>query len=156
MTTFRVLGVPAPQGSKRAIVIKGRPVLLDGSSDTGKDATKAWRQAVAETALEVWAGRPPIDGPVALSVKFVLPRPKSAAKKNRWHATRPDLDKLLRATCDALKTAGVYTDDGRVACVTMTKTLAAVDYPWTGATITVYRLHHEHGYPAAENDWGEE
>lgn len=141
--TFRVLGVPAPQGSKRAVVIGKRAVVIDGSSDTGKAATKEWRQAVADTAHEVWAGRPPLNGPVSLSVRFILPRPKSAARKHRWHCSRPDLDKLLRSTKDALKTAGVYTDDGRVACVTVTKTLAAVDYPWTGATITIHPLAHE-------------
>lgn len=138
--TFRVLGLPAPQGSKT--VYNGRPV--EGGSQTGRENVKAWRNVVAETAHEVWAGRPPIDGPVSLSIKFVMPRPKAAPKKNRWHASRPDLDKLLRSTKDALKTAGVYTDDGRVACVTMTKTLATVDYPWTGATITICPLAHEH------------
>lgn len=137
--TFQVIGLPAPQGSKT--VFNGHPV--EGGSKTGRENVKAWRQAVAETAHEVWDGRPPINGPVALDVRFILPRPKSAPKRNRWHASRPDLDKLLRATKDALKTAGVYTDDGRVASVSMTKTLAAVDYPWTGATITIYELAHE-------------
>lgn len=136
---FRVLGVPAPQGSKT--VFNGHPV--EGASKTGRANVKAWRQAVAETAHEVWDGRPPINGPVSLSVRFVLPRPKAAPKKARWQASRPDLDKLLRSTCDALKTAGVYTDDGRVSCITCTKVLAAVDYPWTGATITIHPLAHE-------------
>ncbi len=130
--TFRVLGVPAPQGSKR--LVGGH--MIEASAPT----VKAWRQDVADTAHEAWGGRPPLDGPVYLSVRFVLPRPKSAPKRYRWHATRPDLDKLLRATKDALKTAGVYTDDGRVVSVTATKVLAEVDYPWTGATVTLAPL----------------
>lgn len=55
-------------------------------------------------------------GPVHLDVTFTMPRPKSA-KAGARPATRPDLDKLLRSTKDALKTAGVYEDDGRVVSV---------------------------------------
>ncbi|WP_331852408.1 hypothetical protein [Mycobacteroides abscessus] len=41
------------------------------------------------------AGRPIFDGPVSVTLQFVLPRPKSAPKSRTPAATkRPDLDKL--------------------------------------------------------------
>jgi len=61
------------------------------------------------------AGRPPIAGPVFISMVFTLKKPKGASKKRRtWPCTRPDVSKLARATEDALKTAGVYFDDGQI------------------------------------------
>ncbi len=108
--TFTVYGSPAPQGSKRHI---GNGVMIESSKNV-----KPWRIAVEQAVMLQY---PPglrkepilIRGPVALDVTFTLIRPKSAKKGSR-PATRPDLDKLIRSTKDALKTAGVYEDDGRV------------------------------------------
>lgn len=114
--TFTVYGLPAPQGSKRAFVIKGRAVMTESSK-----AVKPWRTAVEQAvmlAAPAGSRKDPIlfRGPVSLDVTFTMPRPKSA-KAGARPATRPDLDKLLRSTKDALKTAGVYEDDGRVVSV---------------------------------------
>lgn len=113
--TFTVLGLPAPQGSKRAFVLKGtgRAVLVESSK-----AVKPWRQAVEQAVMLAapFGGRQdPVlfRGPVAVDVTFTLPRPKSA-KKGARPAGRPDLDKLVRSTLDALTAAGVFEDDGRV------------------------------------------
>ena len=82
-------------------------------------------------------------GPVSLDVTFTMPRPKSAKAGSR-PATRPDLDKLLRSTKDALKTAGVYEDDGRVVSVIAQKYFVGHDQNYDdailelpGAVITV-------------------
>lgn len=80
-------------------------------------AVKPWRTAVEQAvmlAAPPGARKDPIlfRGPVSLDVTFTMPRPKSAKD-----GARPDLDKLLRSTKDALKTAGVYEDDGRVVSV---------------------------------------
>jgi len=108
---FYVIGTPAPQGSKRAFVVKGRPVLAESSK-----AVRPWREAVKAAAYEV---RPlgPLDGPLELRVAFTLPRPKSAPKRRTAPDTRPDLDKLLRSTCDAIGEAGIWVDDARVVNV---------------------------------------
>ena len=113
--TFIVYGSPAPQGSKRAFVMKGtgRAVLVESSK-----AVKPWREAVVQAVM---FQSPPgtrtdpilFRGPVALDVTFTLARPKSA-KKGARPAGRPDIDKLVRSTLDALTTAGVFEDDGRV------------------------------------------
>jgi len=111
-----VYGLPAPQGSKRAFVVKGRAMMVESSK-----AVKPWRSAVEQAVMLAFppGGRhDPIicRGPVHLDVTFTMPRPKSA-KTGARPSTRPDLDKLLRSTKDALKTAGVYEDDGRVVSV---------------------------------------
>jgi len=71
---------------------------------------KPWRQDVIVSALDAiedlghWQV---ISGPVHVVVEFFLPRPKGQPKTRRTvPTTTPDLDKLVRATGDALKTAG--------------------------------------------------
>lgn len=109
---FRVKGLPAPQGSKRAFVRNGRASLVEMAGAS----LKAWRQDVTVAAryamsTEGWYS---VDEPVEVHIAFAMPRPKSRADDD-WHATRPDIDKLTRAVLDALTTAQVWRDDSRVA-----------------------------------------
>jgi len=113
--TFTVHGTPAPQGSKsfKGHSKSGKAILIESSK-----AVKPWREAVKWAALEAMrqSGNPrfPMRGPLAVTVVFTLPRPKSMPKRVLWPATRPDGDKLLRATHDALKDAGLIQDDGQI------------------------------------------
>lgn len=138
MTVFHVYGVPAPQGSKT--VFNGH--VVEGGSTTGRAKHKAWRTAVAEAAAEAHGDQDAYDGPLSVSLRFVLPRPQSASKKLRWQAKKPDLDKLIRSSLDGLTDAGVIVDDSRIACISATKTLADPNLPRTGATITITPLDH--------------
>jgi Holliday junction resolvase RusA-like endonuclease len=112
---FDVPGLPAPQGSKSAFVVNGRAVLVDGTSKPGRAALKAWREAVETAAIAAMlaTGCPTMTGPVEVAIKFRFPRPASAALRVR-HATKPDGDKLVRATFDALVTAKLLADDSLV------------------------------------------
>lgn len=109
-----VLGLPAPQGSKRHV---GRGILVESSTKVGP-----WREAVVAAATNQGAANTRLDGPVTLDVSFYLPRPKSHFKANGAlkdtapfvQSTTPDLDKLLRSTLDALVQAAVIADDARV------------------------------------------
>ena len=105
---FTVIGDPAPQGSKRHV---GNGVMIESSKKV-----KPWRQAVAVAAVQARAGTMPFDGPVIVDVTFWLKPPASASKKklSLGPCRKPDIDKLLRSTFDALSTAGVWTDDARV------------------------------------------
>jgi Holliday junction resolvase RusA-like endonuclease len=112
---FEVQGQPAPQGSKRHV---GNGRMVEQSK-----AVIPWRQDVkaAAQAAMGWGQQPPLQGPVALAVTFALPKPASAPKRKRtWPARRPDLDKLLRSTLDAL-TGVVFADDGQVVSVQAAK-----------------------------------
>lgn len=115
MSTFRVSGVPAPQGSKTGYIRGGRVVLVESSKKV-----KPWRAAVAQAATQAWLRTEPIDGPVEVAVEFILPRPKSVPKRVVHMIRKPDLDKLIRSTLDAL--SGVaYVDDNRVRAITAVK-----------------------------------
>jgi Holliday junction resolvase RusA-like endonuclease len=118
---FTVYGVPVPQGSTKAFVPKGwkRPIITHDSA-----RTKPWRQAIVDAALAQLDGHPPIEDPVRLTVRFYLPRPKSAPRRVVWPAKLPDLDKLVRAVCDALTAAGVWRDDAQVVSLTASKAFA--------------------------------
>jgi Holliday junction resolvase RusA-like endonuclease len=149
---IRVYGTPAPQGSKRAFVNKhsGRVQVVESSK-----AVKPWRQAVLYAALEERRrpGRPAhetLAGPVAVTVEFLLARPKGHYGTGRnaglvkesapgRPAVRPDLDKLVRSTLDALKEAGVYGDDSQIVALMATKFFSGggVD---SGAVIMVARV----------------
>lgn len=108
---FVVYGDPAPQGSKRHV---GRGVMIESSKKV-----KPWREAVVFAAREA-GGR--IAGPVRVQVVFTLRKPASAPKRRRtWPDKKPDLDKLLRSTFDALVTAGTIEDDARIVDVSARK-----------------------------------
>ena len=69
MLTFNVAGTPAPQGSKRAFVVNGRPVMTESSSKV-----KPWRQDVTATIRDLidapHTSTPdlPLTGPVRIFV----------------------------------------------------------------------------------------
>lgn len=104
---LRVPGRPAPQGSKRHV---GGGVMIESSKHV-----KPWREDVRQAALLLGRKGPPLDGPLAVRMVFTVAKPKSAPKTRRtWPATMPDLSKLIRATEDALTSAGLWKDDARV------------------------------------------
>lgn len=116
LTACFVPGVPAPQGSKRHV---GHGVMIESSKAAGP-----WRERIALAAAVAMDGAAPLDGPIELRVRFLLPRPRGHygsgrnAQRVRPSAparpsTRPDVDKLLRAVLDAL-TAVVFRDDSQV------------------------------------------
>lgn len=134
-----VNGVPAPQGSKKAIATGAKVIVLEMSKNL-----EPWRAAVTAAGKAAMGGRVPLDTAIStrrgvpvnavgldVVVKFRLQRPASV--RRQYPSVMPDLDKLIRSTGDALKTAGVYTDDSRVVGITAVKVYA--DTP--GADITV-------------------
>lgn len=117
-------GLPAPQGSKRHV---GNGVLIESN----QAHVTTWRQDVKHAALDALADNPEWNRDaraVVLHATFTLPRPRYHFRTGKsahllrdgmptLHAVKPDLDKLLRSTGDALTTAGAYADDSRVAQV---------------------------------------
>lgn len=136
MLSFRVHGTPAPQGSKRHV---GNGIMVESSK-----RVKPWRQDVKHAALGALTDR--LEGPVLVRVTFYLPRPRAHYGTGRnaarlkpaaptYHEKRPDLDKLLRSTLDALGEAGVWRDDSQVTEVQAVKRYTDTTPP--GAHITV-------------------
>jgi crossover junction endodeoxyribonuclease RusA len=123
-----VVGVPAPQGSKRHV---GRGILIESSKHI-----KPWREAVKWAALEAMCAMRatfPLEGPIALEILFSLPRGRTV--KRALPCAKPDADKLARSTLDALVDAGVMADDAQITDLIVRKRYAGSEPP--GAAIRV-------------------
>lgn len=128
---INVVGIPAPQGSKKSI---GNNRFVETSKKL-----PAWRKAVKEAALEVMATEQKIEGPVRVVIWFFLPRPKTISMKQRkFPIVPPDCDKLVRSVLDSLTQAGVWTDDSLVISIHANKNYADEREP--GATIAIQAL----------------
>jgi len=126
LLTVIVRDEPATQGSKRAFAIRkgGVPTGQVAVVDDNKASLRGWREAVRqETAKAIEEHQDaslfevtyPLQGPVVLGVTFTVRKPKNAPKRKvTWPERQPDLDKLLRAVCDALRAGGAYRDDAQV------------------------------------------
>lgn len=142
---FRVYGIPKPQGSKiPGVSSKGKPYVREQAGQKLKD----WRSSVKEAALlargadENNEGVAPIDTitqACAVQIQFLVPRPASVPEsKRKYPSVMPDLDKMVRATLDALKEAGVYKDDSLVIKIWAIKQYAGDNLDASpGAWITV-------------------
>lgn len=140
-----VTGTPAPQGSHKAFVVNGHARIVDDSK-----RTKPWRQDVKTAALEAVGTRPPMEGPVEVTIAFSMPRPRYHFGTGRnasvlkptaptYVEKKPDIDKLTRSTLDALTEARVFKDDAQVAALNVVKGYAT-DPQKPGAHITVTPL----------------
>jgi len=123
---FTVPSVPVAQPRQRVGMVGGhaRQFL------PGKHPVNAYKASVALSARESYSGAP-LEGPIALRVVFVLPRPGRLIWKSRpmprvRHASKPDPDNLLKSICDALN-AKVWRDDAQVSTVTVEKWIASGD-----------------------------
>lgn len=121
MGNFFIEGEPAPQGSKTGRVVNGRVVMWESSAKV-----KPWRAAVTTvTKAHMQLKDSTIfSEPIELCLSFYLPRPKTV--KREFPSVKPDLDKLIRSTCDGLKTGGLYTDDALIIALTATKQYAPI------------------------------
>jgi len=144
-----VVGLPAPQGSKKGFYNKKtkRVQMVESSSKV-----KPWREAVKWSVLEdsenpvPKPGLEPFAGGVSVTLVFYLPRPRGHYRTGvnsdrlrpsapRFPSTRPDIDKLARSTLDGLKDAGLYEDDSRVVDLTLRKRYA--DHAVPGCAVKV-------------------
>ncbi len=144
-------GDPAAQGSKaymghRPSKKSGKlvPLLVEQSK-----AVTPWRNAVRGAAsqhlfseyLGAWK---PLDGPVAVEVTFLLPRPSTVTRA--LPTVPPDLDKLQRALFDGLSDAKLWKDDSRAVLVAASKIYATapahppIKYQSPGAAVTITAL----------------
>jgi crossover junction endodeoxyribonuclease RusA len=143
--SFTVEGTPAPQGSKFAVVRGGKAIVVDDN----KPLLTTWREAVEHAAAKVcdrwdmqyW------DGPVGVEVQFIVARPKGHYRTGRnahllrddaprHPDRRPDLDKYVRATLDALTASKAIRDDSRVTDLHAIKSFAGREQQ-PGAFITI-------------------
>lgn len=119
-----VRGLPIPQGSARAFIAGGKAIITSEANRTSSPLG-AWRAAIATEAREAMGSAALLEGPVRVSIVFVMPRPAAhyhtplhgAGLRQTapvWHSKKPDVDKLVRAVLDALSSV-VIRDDSQVA-----------------------------------------
>ena len=111
---FTVPAVPVSQPRPRATVIAGRAHVYGASSD---HAIHAFKATVRFAATEAYNG-PPIEGPVRLSLLFVMPRKKSRIWKTKpmpreWYSGAKDRDNLQKGVMDAMNKLA-WADDKQV------------------------------------------
>jgi crossover junction endodeoxyribonuclease RusA len=124
---FFVRGLPAPGGSKRAIVSPAGKVNVIDDARHNKD----WKSLVACRAAEVYQGAP-LDG-AALDVMMIfhMARPRNHYGTGRnagrlkpaapyYSRRKPDLLKLARSTEDAC-TGILWRDDSQTARLCLVK-----------------------------------
>jgi len=119
--TFTAHGVPQPGGSKRSFPFSRHDGSLGVRVSDDNPAVAGWKRTVAECALaKVGGGFEPLDGPLAVTFAFYLPRPRGHYGKKglrpsapSWPTVKPDVLKLARAAEDAL-TGILWTDDARI------------------------------------------
>jgi len=117
---FTVVGDPKTKGSSRGFIVAGRVRITNACKDE-----KPWAQNVHWTAREVKPDGAPWEGPINLTLDFVLKRPKRLGKKRVFvlHDKTPDADKLARSAIDAL-TGVFFHDDSQVAALFVRKRYA--------------------------------
>ena len=119
--TIRVVGIPAPQGSKT--------LTRYGAMIEASKKVKPWRNDVKEAALKCYNSGA-LNFPVKTDIEFVFPRPKShfgtgknaevlkpSAPQYCTSRGNGDIDKLSRSTLDGLSVSAggsVLEDDSLV------------------------------------------
>lgn len=117
------------------------------ASDQGGPELKAWQELIHFHAISARnkAGCRLLEKPGAVSVDlvFVMPRPDghwAGGELTRSGAARPfpsvtpDIDKLTRAVCDALK-GSIIEDDGMVVLVKLGEVYEDKPGGWTGVAV---------------------
>ena len=145
--SFQVYGLPTAQGSKRAFVNKktGRAHVVENNAAK----VGVWREDVKQAALKAMeeTGTGMFTGPVSCVVAFYFNRPKSHYRTGRnAHLLRdaapevptgkPDLDKIIRSTFDAITASGLWADDKLVTALIASKNYAGELLP-QGAMISI-------------------
>jgi crossover junction endodeoxyribonuclease RusA len=141
MIAMRVLGYPAPQGSKRHV---GRGILVEASK-----LVTPWREAIVSECQRHDITGLMLDKPLDVFLAFYFPRPaghhrangevKDSAPKYPSRRSVGDIDKLVRSTLDGLVQAAVIADDSLVVDLTARKRYATIVNP-RGAVIRVHPI----------------
>jgi Holliday junction resolvase RusA-like endonuclease len=117
--TFHVPGIPQTADSKRAFVIPGKNggkprAIVTDDNPKGKD----WRATIQQVAADHFAV--PMEGPLKVSLRFGLLRPKGHFGKRglkpsapQYPTVKPDVIKLARCVEDALNGLA-WKDDSQI------------------------------------------
>ena len=123
MISFFVPGIPRSTQTGTVVRVKGRLFPLRRNT--------AWSQVIGLVARQ-YAPPSPIETPVAVSLYFFLPRPKSTRRVSP--AVRPDLDNLAKGLTDSLNGV-LWKDDAQIISLFLAKSY----HPRPGLEVRVER-----------------
>lgn len=112
---FSLSGLPRGKGRPRATVRGGFARVYSDPK------TRKYERSIGTIAMAAMVGRPPLQGPLSVSLRFRMPIPKSETKAVRAamaagevaHVGRPDLDNMVKAIFDGLNGV-VFADDAQI------------------------------------------
>ncbi len=126
---IRVYGLPVAQGRPRAFKTPTGQVRVYDPANA-----RDWKRTVQ---AQVISHKPPVpvEGPLAVVLRFILRRPRSLPKRELFPARRPDAENLGKAVLDAMEGI-IYRDDAQIVRLAIAK-----DYgPVPGVEIRVERI----------------
>lgn len=127
MIRFTVPGEPIPKGRARIGKMRTATGKTIAMAYTPKK-TRDFEQLVGWHARVAMGAKPPLAGPVALTITAYLPVPPSWSKKKQAAAlagqvrptARPDADNVAKAALDSINKV-VFADDSQVVTLTVHK-----------------------------------
>lgn len=115
---FTIPGLPVPKGRPRFAQVAGHVrAFTPKPTMTHENWVRACAHEAVSKLPKAERMRFPLDGPLAIRVRFYLPRPPSRRKADLWPDRKPDLDNLLKALWDGLSLARVFVGDSRIVRV---------------------------------------
>lgn len=154
-TVLYVPGIPVAQPRQRTrVVMTGKRAFATNYTPRG-DPVHSFKASVARAAVDVHQGKPLLDGPLAMEVVFLFPRPKSLTYKRMpnpmiWAPMRKDWDNLGKAVADALNGV-LWVDDAQI-CLGMAWKVYAGPTQAAGTLIRVQQLDGLPGLPCWVNE----
>lgn len=95
-----------------------------------------WKKDIKNQVLAIPERKPPSHEPLAMRLRFFLPRPTTLPKKTHLHVKRPDLDNLAKAVKDSIGKGVTYHDDSQIVALVAVKEYS----PEPGVEIEVWEI----------------
>ena len=125
---IRLAGEPVGKGRARSRIVKAKGGAAPFVQTYTPGKTRSYEGNLRYAAQMAIGDRPPIDGPVAMTVTAARSIPSSWSKKKQnaarageiWPTSKPDADNYLKTAKDGLNKI-VYRDDCLVVIATVVK-----------------------------------
>ena len=139
VTDFLCPGLPLIE-----FVVPGEAVPFARAGSRGKrrytlEKQADYMQLVKHYAWLAMDGRPPLDGPIAMSLLAEFLHPKSWSRKKQettyWKETRSDMSNIIKILEDAMNSI-VFNDDAQISLLAAQKSYSSI----AQTTVNIWRL----------------
>lgn len=129
--SLTIPGVPVAQPRQRTRVMMIGGKAIPHNFTPARDPVNTFKAAIREAAAKAHPGAPIGFSAIALTIRFIFPRPAGKTKRRGPNprlpkVSKPDWDNLGKAVSDALNGI-VYRDDAQVARCLVDKIVAGGD-----------------------------